>query len=80
MFVALARTAERRLGDLGAQDLANTAWAFATSSQCDVQLFSKFALVAERHLCDFSTLELAKAISDDELDHVWSESKFSWAQ
>ena len=31
LFVPLATAAERRMGDLNAQELANTAWAFATA-------------------------------------------------
>ena len=31
-FTALAKEAEQRLGDFNPQDLANTAWAFATLS------------------------------------------------
>ena len=38
LFVALARAAERNLGDFSPQDLANTAWAFATLGQADAQL------------------------------------------
>ena len=37
LFAALARAAERRLGDFNVQELANTAWAFATASQSDAQ-------------------------------------------
>ena len=33
LFAALARVAERRLGDFGEQDLANTSWALASVSQ-----------------------------------------------
>ena len=31
LFTALAREAERRVGNFNAQDLAKTAWAFATA-------------------------------------------------
>ena len=30
LFTALARAAERRVSDFNVQDIANTAWAFAT--------------------------------------------------
>ena len=33
LFAALARTAQRRVGEFNAQELANTAWAFATADQ-----------------------------------------------
>ena len=33
LLAALARAAELRLGDFKAQDIANTAWAFATARQ-----------------------------------------------
>ena len=36
------QTAEQCVGEFGAQDLANTAWAFATAGQPDVQLFTAF--------------------------------------
>ena len=35
LFMALAREAERHLGDFKPQELANTAWAFATLGQVD---------------------------------------------
>ena len=35
LFAALARAAQLRLGEFNAQDLANTAWAFATAVQLD---------------------------------------------
>ena len=39
LFTALARRAEHRVGDFIAQDLANTAWAFATGTHKDALLF-----------------------------------------
>ena len=45
LFAALARTAERRLGDFSAQGLANSAWAFATATQRDALLFAALAQV-----------------------------------
>ena len=42
LFRALARAAEQRVGDFKAQNLANTAWAFATAGQLDSQLFTTF--------------------------------------
>ena len=50
LFAAMARAAERRLGDFSAQGLANMAWAFATASQRDVPLFAILLRVALRRL------------------------------
>ena len=61
LFTALAREAERRLGDFDPQGLANTAWAFATLGQSDVQLFTALAREAERHLGDFDPQNLANS-------------------
>ena len=47
LFVALARTAEWRLGDFNVQNLTNTTWAFATANQPDAQLFAALARTAE---------------------------------
>ena len=48
LFGALARSAEQRVRDFNAHDLANTAWAFATVGQADEQLFAALAKVAKR--------------------------------
>ena len=48
LFKALAKMAERRLDQFNAQELANTAWAFATAGQQDEQLFKAVAKMAER--------------------------------
>ena len=45
LFAAFARAAVLHLGDFKVQDLANTAWAFATASQKDAQLFAALARV-----------------------------------
>ena len=55
----LARTAEQRVGDFTLQELANTAWAFATVGQSDAQLFTALAREAERRVVDFNPQELA---------------------
>ena len=39
LLASLAREAERRASELNAQELANTAWAFAKVGQQDEQLF-----------------------------------------
>ena len=41
------------------QDLAKTAWAFATASQSDVQLFAALARAAEQRVSDFNMQDLA---------------------
>ena len=48
-----------RLGDFKVQELANAAWAFATASQQDAQLFAALARAAELHLGDFKVQNLA---------------------
>ena len=48
LLVALAMTADRRVSEFNRQDLANTAWAFATVGQSDEKLFAALARVAKR--------------------------------
>ena len=55
----MARAAERRVGDFNAQNLANTAWAFAKLGQLDAQLFTALAREAERRVGDFNAQNLA---------------------
>ena len=43
LFKALASTAEWRVGELKPQELANTAWAFATAGQSDAALYIPLA-------------------------------------
>ena len=59
LLEALARTAEWHLGDFNMQELANTAWAFATANQPDAQLFAALARAAELRLGDFKVQDLA---------------------
>ena len=47
------------MGDFNVQELANTAWAFATASQPDAQLFAALARAAELCLGDFKVQDLA---------------------
>ena len=51
--------AEQRMSNFSMQELANTAWAFATASQQDAQLFAALARVAELRLGDFNGQHLA---------------------
>ena len=50
----LSTVVERRLDEFNAQDLVNTAWAFATVGQQDEQLFKALARMAERRLDKFN--------------------------
>ena len=49
LFSALAREAERRVGNFNPQDLADAAWAFATLGQPDAQLCTALAREALRN-------------------------------
>ena len=51
---ALATAAERRMGELSSQELANTAWAFATAGQEDASLFAASATAAQQRMSNFS--------------------------
>ena len=55
----MARAAERRVREFNAQNLANTAWAFATVGQKDDQLFKALARMAERRLDQFNGQDFA---------------------
>ena len=47
--------------DLNSQELANTAWAFATISQSDERLLTGLARDAERRMNEFKAQNLANA-------------------
>ena len=49
----------RWVGELNAQDIANTAWAFTTAGHSDAALFQALAMAAKRLLGDFSVQDLA---------------------
>ena len=57
--MALARVVEWRYGEFNAQDLANTAWAFATVGQQDEQLFKALARMAQWRLGEFNAQDFA---------------------
>ncbi len=52
--------AERQLGKCNAQELANTAWAFATVRMLDEKLFAALEMAAERRLSEFNVQAPAK--------------------
>ena len=58
LFTALAATAERRVWEFNEQELASTAWAFATVGQKDEKLFTALAAAAERRMWEFKQQEL----------------------
>ena len=41
------------------EELANTAWAFATAGQSDAALFASLARAAEQHMADFNPQDWA---------------------
>ena len=47
------------MGDFNPQEFANTAWAFATVGQSDVQLFVPLARAVEQHLGNFNQQTIA---------------------
>ena len=55
----ISKEAKRHLDQFNAQNLANTAWAFATAGQQDGQLFKALARMAEWRLDKFSAQNLA---------------------
>ena len=59
LFIALAGMAERRLADFESQNLANTAWAFATAGQAHALLFAALSRATERRVGDFDPQSLA---------------------
>ena len=59
LFTAIAKEAKHSLDQLNAQELANTAWAFATVGQKDELLFNALARMAERRLDQFNVQGLA---------------------
>ena len=55
----ISKEAKQHLDQFNAQDLANTAWAFAKVGQQDGQLFKALAKMAKRRLDQFNAQELA---------------------
>ena len=54
LFGALAKSAEWWLDEFNAENLAKTAWAFATMSYRDDKLFSALSRAAEHRLKEFN--------------------------
>ena len=84
LFKALAKMAERRLDQFNAQELANTAWAFATAGQQDEQLFKALAKMAGRRLDQFNAQEVANmpwalAVATASQANVQLFNAFAWA-
>ena len=61
VWAALPRVVHRQLGGFNAQEISNTAWAFATVNYRDGTLFAALAIAAERRLSDFNTQEVANS-------------------
>ena len=62
LFTALARAAaaeEQRMRNFNSQELANTAWAFATVGHNAEWLFSTLSAAAEQRMREFDSQELA---------------------
>ena len=59
LVAALSTAAKRRLSDFNPQDVANTAWAFATVNYRDEKLFAALARAAERRLREFKAQNVA---------------------
>ena len=59
LFKVLARATERRVTECNAQELANSAWAFATVKQLNEQTFTTSARAAEQRLGEFNAQQLA---------------------
>jgi hypothetical protein len=58
LYRAFAKVIERRVGEFNAQDLANTAWAFAKACHEDALLFAALARASARRLDDFNPQDL----------------------
>ena len=59
LFVASARAAAWRVSEFNSQNVANTAWAFATGNYREEKPFSALARAAERRVSEFNAQDLA---------------------
>ena len=73
LFATLAKAAQRLVGELNAQGLANTAWAFATLNmdQWDEMLFAPLARASEQQMHIFFPKELANSMGIRDGGPVW---------
>ena len=60
-MAALASAVEQRLTDFNAQNVANTAWAFATVNLRDEKLFAALTIAWERRLGEVDAQAVANA-------------------
>ena len=58
----MARAAEQQIGELKSQELANTAWAFATAGQLDKKVFAALARAAELCVGKFKPQNLSNTV------------------
>ena len=54
--------AQRNMKDFKSQNLANTAWAYATVEHKDEQLFRALAAAAQRRMKDFNSQNLVNTL------------------
>ena len=54
LFKALAAATQSRMGDLNAQDLSSTAWAFAKVCKKEASLFAALATASQLRMGDFN--------------------------
>ena len=59
LMQALAVSIRQRVSEANAQELANTAWAFAKAGQLDAQLSGALARAAERRIDEFKAQEIS---------------------
>ena len=59
LFETLAEAAKLKVTDFNAQDIANTAWAFAKAGQAEASLFAALAEAAKLKVSDFNAQGLA---------------------
>ena len=75
LLAALARAAKWQLSEFNPQEVANTAWAFATVNYRDEKLFAALSRVSERRLSEFKPQEVSKDLAQIQLEQVPSLSR-----
>ena len=58
----MAKAVDFCVGEFNAQNLANSAWAFAAAGRSDILLFARFAKAAERRILEFNAQGLANTL------------------